>query len=143
MSSFVPQSVMDEVVAAQEKKHHRKSDYTAEEIKRADEGLQALEDDDDQSMYTPFFVRPVVLPVEPVHAPLPVLKKKETKKELSAREKVEKKAADDANLKKIYRPIMQWCVPRVIPAVIPAVAVVVPEVPVATPPKDDWWSSCC
>ena len=35
ISSFVPQSVMDEVFAAQEKKHHRKSDYTAVEIKRA------------------------------------------------------------------------------------------------------------
>ena len=35
MTSFVPQTAIDEIAAAQEKKHHRKSDYNAEEIKRA------------------------------------------------------------------------------------------------------------
>ena len=55
----------------------------------------------------------VVLPVAPVHAPLPAIVPKETKKVKDEREKVEKAAARVVEDKKIYRDIRQFCVQKV------------------------------
>ncbi len=63
----------------------------------------AVNDDDDDIP-----VPQVVLPIAPVHAPLPAPVPKETKKAKEARERAEKAAASVVRHSHIYRPIKEF-----------------------------------
>ena len=67
-----------------------------------------VEHDEKKKEKEDFPVPQVVLPVAPVHAPLPVPVPKETKKAKVAREKAERNAESVARHAQVYRPIKDF-----------------------------------